>query len=65
MSIEELKKEASALSPERQRELIAYLLHLRESQDPNYPAMLAQRLDDADRRHWLTPDEFEARLNEP
>lgn len=63
MKIEELKKEAETLSFEQQGELAAYVVQLRNRRDPDYMAEMQRRIEDADRSHWLTPDEFERRLD--
>jgi asparagine synthetase B (glutamine-hydrolysing) len=63
MSLEQLKQEVALLSGEQQAELIAYTLRLRHAQDADYRREVADRLNDADRSHWLTPDEFDRRLD--
>lgn len=63
MNVEELKKEAAALSPEKQRELAAFLVHLRNTRDADYDSVMQQRMEEKDRSRWLTPDEFERRLD--
>ena len=63
MNVEDLKREAAALSPEKQRELAAYLVHLRNTRDPSYDDIMRQRMEEKDRSRWLTPDEFERRLD--
>ena len=64
MTIEQLKTAAAKLSAKKQKELIAFLLKLRNDRDPGYRRRMRDRLDDSDPSHWLTPDEFEARLKE-
>jgi hypothetical protein len=63
MSVEELKRQAAALPPEKQRELAAFLVHLRNTRDAGYESVMRQRMDEKDRSRWLTPDEFERRLD--
>ena len=63
MTIEQVKKEAAALSFEEQGELAAYLVHLRNREDPDYLPELQRRIKDTNRSHWLTPEEFEQRLD--
>lgn len=63
MSIEELKREAERLSFDEQGQLAAYLVQLRNQQDPGYEEAIRERVADGERSHWLTPDEFEARLD--
>jgi hypothetical protein len=63
VSVKELKHELAALSATEQAEMAAFLFHLRHASDPEYQATIEQRLADKDPTHWLTPDEFEKRLN--
>jgi hypothetical protein len=63
MSVEELKKSVATLSPGEQDELTAFLFHLRHRGDTAYSATLAGRMTDKDPAHWLTPEEFERRLD--
>jgi hypothetical protein len=63
MSVEELKKTVATLSPGEQNELTAFLFHLRHRGDIAYQAKLKGRMDDKDPSHWLTPEEFEKRLD--
>ena len=64
MSIEQLKREIAALGDNEQAELISYTLQLRHMHDPNYRREVTERLNDTERSHWLTPEEFERRLGE-
>jgi hypothetical protein len=64
MSIEQLKKEAAALSFEEQGQLAAYLVQLRNRQDPRYQGEMRQRIEDQDRAHWVTPEQFGKKLDE-
>jgi len=59
----DLKRELAALSTTEQAEVAAFLFQLRRRQDPDYQTTLRRRIDDKDPSHWLTPDEFERRLN--
>jgi hypothetical protein len=63
MSVEELKKTVATLSPGEQNELTAFLFHLRHRGDVAYQAKLKARMDDKDPSRWLTPEEFEKRLD--
>ena len=60
----DLKRELVALSTAEQAEVAAFLFQLRRQDDTDYQATLRRRLDDKDPSHWLTPDEFERRLNQ-
>ena len=62
MSFEQLKREVALLSEREQAELISYTLQLRHAQDASYRREVTDRLNDSDKSHWLTPDEFERRL---
>jgi hypothetical protein len=61
--MQQIKKQVAALSVERQGELAAYLVHLRNQRNPQLRRAVKQRLADANRQRWLTPDEFEKRLS--
>lgn len=63
MGVEELKKALSSLSMEEQNEVTAFLFHLRHRSDDAYQATLAARMVDKDQSHWVTPEEFERRLD--
>jgi hypothetical protein len=62
MSLDQLKHEVASLSGEEQAELISYALHLRYAADPDYRREVTDRLNDSDKSHWLTPEEFERRM---
>jgi asparagine synthetase B (glutamine-hydrolysing) len=62
MRFEQLKSEVAALSDREQAELIRYTLQLRHANDAEYCREVTERLNDKDKSHWLTPDEFENRL---
>ena len=63
MSLDQLKREVASLSSQEQAELISYALHLRYAGDPEYRREVTDRLNDSDKSHWLTPEEFERRLD--
>jgi hypothetical protein len=63
MSFEQLKREVATLSDREQADLIRFTLQLRHEHDANYRREVTDRLNDADKSHWLTPDEFERRLD--
>jgi hypothetical protein len=63
MTVEQVKREVATLSFKEQGELAAYLVHLRSRQDPEYLPGIRRRIQDSNRKHWLTPDEFEKRLD--
>ena len=63
MSVEELKKALTTLSPEDQNEVSAFLFHLRHRHDAGYQAAVDARLSDKQSSHWLSPEEFEKQLD--
>jgi hypothetical protein len=63
MSLEALKREAAALDEASRRELISFLISLREKQWTAQANAMARRLDDPDPSRWLTLEEFEGRLD--
>lgn len=63
MSVEQIKRELTELSTAQQDEVTAFLFHLRHREDPDYRRAVADRLDDRNPQHWLTPDEFERQLD--
>ena len=64
MNIDDLKLEVARLSGEEQAQLIGYLVQLRYARDPAYRNETTQRLNDQDKSHWLTPEEFERSLDQ-
>ena len=49
----------SRLPRKEQDEVIAFLFHLRHSDQSDYQKDVTKRLGDSDASHWLTPDQFE------
>jgi hypothetical protein len=64
MSVEQIKTTLAALSASEQREVSAFLFQLRHAADPDYHERVESRLADKNPSHWLTPEEFERRLNQ-
>jgi hypothetical protein len=64
MSVEEIKRGLTSLSLAEQGEISAFLFHLRHLGDQCYQESLSCRLSDKDGSHWLTPEEFEHRLDD-
>jgi hypothetical protein len=62
MTIEQIKKETESLSFSQQGELAAFLVQLRNRQNPDYMIEMQGRIEDTDSAHWLSPDEFEKRI---
>jgi hypothetical protein len=63
MSVEELKKALTSLSAGEQNEISAFLFHLRHRTDDAFQKELTSRMADKEPAHWLTPEEFERRLD--
>lgn len=63
MSFEQIKHAVALLDEQQQAELISFTLQLRYAHDPGHYQEVTDRLNDADKSHWLTPDEFERRLD--
>ena len=64
MSLQEIKEKLATFSRKDQDEVIAFLFHLRHANDADYQRDLAKRLQDQDPLHWLSPDEFQRKLDE-
>ena len=64
MSLEQLKREVASLTSREQADLISYTLKLRYDNDADYHQEVTDRLNDSDKSHWLTPGEFERRLDQ-
>lgn len=64
MSVEQIKSSLACLSPAEQGEVSAFLFHLRHVSDPAYQSRVESRLTDTDPTHWLSPEEFERRLDQ-
>ena len=64
MSLEEIKRGLESLTRTQQDEVTAFLFHLRHTQDAAYQETINSRLADRDPTHWLTPEEFERRLDQ-
>jgi hypothetical protein len=63
VSFEQLKREVAMLDDQHQAELISYALQLRYSHDGEHRREVADRLNDGNKSHWLSPDDFERRLD--
>lgn len=64
MNIEDIKRGIVLLSPAEQGEVTALLFHLRHASDSTYQTEIESRLNDRDPTHWLSPEEFERRLDQ-
>ncbi|MCZ7640932.1 MAG: hypothetical protein M5U12_35700 [Verrucomicrobia bacterium] len=64
MSVQEIKQTLATLRRQEQDEVIAFLFRLRHTHEGDYLSSVARRLQDAEPSHWLSPDEFERRLDQ-
>ena len=62
MSMAELMREVAELSPERQNELAAFLLHLRLKRDPGWRDELTRRIDDKNPENWMSLEDWKKEL---
>jgi hypothetical protein len=62
MSMAELMRVVAGLPAEQQKELAAFLLHLRLQRDPEWRAEMARRIDDRDPSHWTSLDDWKKEL---
>ncbi len=51
MSITEIKEGAKGLSHSERRDLVAFLLHLEESEDPDFLDEMTRKIDQSERFH--------------
>lgn len=58
-----IKREISTLTDSELNEVTAFVFHLRHRHDPEYQRTVDARVNDPDKSQWLTPDEFERRLD--
>jgi hypothetical protein len=58
MSMAQLMRIVASLPDDQQKELAAFLLHLRLRQDPEWRTELARRIDDNDPAHWTSLDDW-------
>ena len=54
MNMAELMREVSRLSTDEQKQLAAYLMHLRLEQLPEWRAEMSRRIDDQTPSNWMT-----------
>jgi hypothetical protein len=63
MSLEEIKSGIAGLNASQLNEVTAFLFHVRHANDDVYAGEINRRIEDRDSTHWLTPEEFEKRLD--
>ena len=63
MSLETLKKEAASLDEQSRKELVTFLVSLRNQQPEDRARRLTEIRDGRDPNRWLTPEEFRERLD--
>ena len=64
MSVEEIKRGLVSLSENEQREVTAFLFRIRHSHGTDYQSIVSTRMADADPSNWVTPEEFQNRLDQ-
>jgi len=62
MSVEQIKREITVLTDSELNEVTAFLFHLRHRNDPDFQQTVETRSNDHDKSNWLTPEEFERKL---
>ena len=62
MSVEEIQTGISDLSADDLSKVIAHAVHLKNSRAPESRELIQGRMDDTNPEHWLSIDEFEAKL---
>ena len=62
MSVDDIKRGLLSLSESEQRQVTAFLFHLRHLNDPQ--DVVALRLSDAVSSHWISPEDFEKQLDQ-
>ena len=63
MSLETLKREAASLDESSRKELVTFLVSLRNQQPADRARRLTEIRDAQDPSRWLTPEEFRERLD--
>lgn len=64
MSVEEIKRRLESLTETQQDEVSVFLFRLRHARNASYQESVHVRMADREAAHWLTPEEFERRLDE-
>ena len=62
MNMAELMREVSSLPAEQQKELAAYLLHLRLQHDTDWRSEITRRIDDHTPSNWVNLDGWRKEL---
>jgi hypothetical protein len=62
MSLAEVKDEVASMSDSEQRELVAYIVSLRDSRNTDLKRRLAEQIDDRNPDRWLTLEQLTERL---
>ncbi len=63
VSVQEINEKLATLPRKEQDEVIAFLFHPRQADAADYRAGSSRGLQDKDFSHWLSPDEFERKLD--
>jgi len=62
MSLAEVKDEVASMSDAEQRELVAYIVSLRDARDLALKRRLAEQIDDRNPERWLPLEQVTERL---
>src|SRR5689334_153296 len=63
MTLEQIKRDAEALSFAEKGELAAFPITLRNREDPEWMGESSRRIGNTETACWLTPEQFERRLH--
>jgi hypothetical protein len=63
VSVQEIKEKLAGLPRKAQDEVVAFLFQLRHAEDAEYQEAIARRMGDRQRSHWVSPEDFEKRLD--
>lgn len=63
MIAQEIKDKLAAMPRKERDEVVAFLFRLRQAEEGDYAVSVARRLQDKESAHWLSPEEFEQRLD--
>ena len=63
MTLDQIKEELAAMPDEQQSHLMAFLVHLRHSRDPQFQADAAREIDDKSGR-WISVDQLKGHWKE-
>jgi hypothetical protein len=53
MTVTEIRKSVLDMSDKEQKEVLAYLVHLRQNKDPEYLNRITNQIDDENKENWV------------